>query len=855
MTEFTSTSLPAAVAALFRLNHYDITGPFRIHGAEVDLMARSLASPFNPPVYIEVTIEYVDNAKYGKDLTKLVMIREQEPDAQILIVSSKGFSLPVRERAEKTRIQTLTYEELFGKFERFDEYLTATTVDTHIANELIRLNEIYEEPYFSDEVGHDKAIDYLREWRDSTATRKRWLVVVGEYGTGKTALTKILQYRWLLQYKADPTLPLPFRIELRDFIRQFDARGLLHHFLDKNKLSHISVDFVESLIRQGKIILLLDGYDEMAQFLHSRERRTCLEALAELSADGAKGILTSRPNYFTEAEELQVFEILYSSLQANKYLLFKNDRDLLKHEKRVDQLLEQFLDRNERRLEDLTPEQTSSLIDRALAHDEEGRRVVQSILRRVFRSVESGDAVSLSGKPVILTYLLEVVEGLKQDAGEKQDDAVLSEWEVYRLIVDQLMLRDLRRSPSMPPDQRRNFLHRLSIALSQAESPSVSEDQFRDLVNKNFSKELRRYAGSQRTDELEKLFSDLRSSATLTRSDGSDRHAYRFSHNSLREFLATEFLLEQLSNKNAIPESVTISDAMRLFVASKPVAELRELVQCLREIWPHRLSTPHVGQQLCLIWDGLSKLHPAALDPVGEALRDVLGKPIPLNGVELTRLTFSKKHQAADLRDLQASGSTLIDVDFTSADLRGADFTNAVLEGVNFNGADLRGCKFRGGLLIDVSLCGSSVGGADYVGVSADSLSVFVDSDIAPGSRMALSGVDAVGYLSFNGAITDAVSRTAIARNHPKYAIVEKILLKLCEHSQRQRRGLAQRGAARQDTRYARKFVRHLEVVGIIRTPNSRKDIVEVTDVGRNHLARFMEGGELPAVIVDYLLG
>jgi len=56
--------------------------------------------------------------------------------------------------------------------------------------------------------------------------------------------------------------------------------------------------------------LLLDGYDEMAQFFNSRERRQCLEALATLSADGAKGIITSRPNYFTLSEELQVFEAL-----------------------------------------------------------------------------------------------------------------------------------------------------------------------------------------------------------------------------------------------------------------------------------------------------------------------------------------------------------------------------------------------------------------------------------------------------------------------------------------------------------------------------------------------------------------
>ncbi len=69
---------------------------------------------------------------------------------------------------------------------------------------------------------------------------------------------------------------------------------------------------------------MLDGYDEMAQFLNARERRACLSALAELAADGARGILTSRPNYFTETEELNVFEALYTTIEQGKYYIFAN---------------------------------------------------------------------------------------------------------------------------------------------------------------------------------------------------------------------------------------------------------------------------------------------------------------------------------------------------------------------------------------------------------------------------------------------------------------------------------------------------------------------------------------------------
>jgi hypothetical protein len=282
--EFDSTSFPMAIKQLFELNNYAVKGPLHIHGAEIDLVAHHKSDPFSTPIYIEATIEYVDNEKYGKDVGKLALIREKEPEARRLIISARGFSNPVQERAKESRIQTLTYDELFAQFEKFDPYIKGYSLETEIGKELIRLSEIYEEPYFEDEQGKDFASEFLTKWRDNPDPEKRWLVIIGEYGTGKTALTKILQYRWLQEYKRNPSLPIPFRIELRDFTRQFDARGLLHHFLDNNFLGHIPVDFVYSLLRSGRVILLLDGYDEMAQYLHVRERRTCLGALAELSA-------------------------------------------------------------------------------------------------------------------------------------------------------------------------------------------------------------------------------------------------------------------------------------------------------------------------------------------------------------------------------------------------------------------------------------------------------------------------------------------------------------------------------------------------------------------------------------------
>ena len=79
MTQFTPDSLVAAVTQLFELNNYRVEGPIQVHGAEVDLVATPLGDPFGRKVYIEATVEHVDNTKYGKDVGKLAMIANLEP--------------------------------------------------------------------------------------------------------------------------------------------------------------------------------------------------------------------------------------------------------------------------------------------------------------------------------------------------------------------------------------------------------------------------------------------------------------------------------------------------------------------------------------------------------------------------------------------------------------------------------------------------------------------------------------------------------------------------------------------------------------------------------------------------------
>lgn len=837
----TATTLPLAVGELFALNNYDVQYGKKIHGAEVDIVATPKGGAFGSTIYLEVTVQYVDNTKYGKDLTKFILVREKDRNCVCISVSTNGFTPDVRERAEPSGISLRTYSELFAQFEKFSPYVDGVLTNHDIS----ALAQSYEEPYFRDARGEHLAPAWLNEWMLESGTSSNWLVVLGEYGTGKTALTLKLQHDWLLSYRNAPHNPIPVRIELRNFVRQFDTRSLLHHFLDSNQLGHIPVDFLLHLIRNRRVILLLDGYDEMAQFLNARERRACLAALAELAGEGAKGILTSRPNYFTEAEELHVFDALYASLEQSGYFVGQMDKLFFAQEQSVDALLDRYLiNKNERYLRDLTSAQTISLVCRKLAGNPAGQRVVLNLLDKVFREETEGRRQSLSGKPVIISYLLELVEYLSTDADD-QKAASLSEWQIYKLIVDRLMLRDLQRSPTMPPDKRREALQRLAIQLSSKSTPGATEATFQAIVDDLFRTELRRLNTEEQRTRRDELFQDLRSSSTLTRSERSSPSVWQFSHNSLREFLVSEIIVGSMCSNRPIDLNLPITRAMRAFVAALPEESAAQYLQAMESSWTKR-SQQGLGAYFAAAFD-LLRTRPEGLRVSLSRLMRASEGRLEFSDVSLRDVEFASLEMGATAQFI-CSGGTLTEVVFRGLDMTGSNFEGATFDRCSFIDCKLNSSNFKSALLFESNFNRVEVEECDFSLVDNDSNIVAANAE---GEPIILSGRGAIGFFKYHGAKTDDVSSYHELQHHPRFAIVQKICERISEQRNSQLRGLTQRGAAQVDPPFAREFMDCLVRAGLVEIDGN--SLVSATAEGRRELPRLLAHDELPEAISTFL--
>lgn len=102
----------------------------------------------------------------------------------------------------------------------------------------------------------------------------------GGPGSGKTSFVQRLVFELVLQFEADPTAPVPVLIDFREIRPASTIASLLHQHLNTVLGWDGNPDAILHLWNVGRIILLCDGFDELALAAH-RTRYLWLQRLAQ----------------------------------------------------------------------------------------------------------------------------------------------------------------------------------------------------------------------------------------------------------------------------------------------------------------------------------------------------------------------------------------------------------------------------------------------------------------------------------------------------------------------------------------------------------------------------------------------
>jgi len=638
--------------------------------------------------YIRILVRGVDGEVGLADVNALrESVNSQKADEGWL-VTDRRIARAARDEVAKPENEHLgcyTFDELLDQDADFSGYLSWLEKEIEqrgIDQKYVPLACIKEEidPVTRQRLGlsrydeQDGWIDgYIDLWLADPA--KEHISILGEFGTGKTWFA--LHYAWqvLQDYRnaqrrglERPRLPLV--IPLRDYAKAVSVESLFSEFFfRKHEIPIPGYSAFEQLNRMGKLLLIFDGFDEMADRVNRQQMINNFWELAKVVVPGAKVILTCRTEHFPEAKEGRA--LLNAELQAST-------RDLTGETPQFEVLeLEKF-------------------------NDEQIRQVLsfQAQPATVEQIMGNPQLLDLARRPVLTELILEALPDI--EAGKPVDMS-----RVYLYAVRHKMERDIKAERTFTSmADKLYFLCELSWEMLSTDRMSINYREFPVRIRKLFG------AAVEEEKALDHWHYDMMGQTMLIRNAEGD---YTPAHRSLLEFfvaykfaaelgvLADDFTdLAQVQsglNENAAPQDYTWSDYFQRQVDRNgkvvAIAPLKGFVSESLTLLRHT-----VGQGV---------LTKAVMDLIVPMLDKGARRCAPTEGEQSVKnsllgiLETTRGKTEDEVGYVGGNAATLlVKVDqnaiagrnLSRALIKGADLANAILHNVNFAEANLANSVF-----------------------------------------------------------------------------------------------------------------------------------------------------------------
>ena len=142
--------------------------------------------------------------------------------------------------------------------------------------------------------------EYLYSWTREPGQRQ--LALLGEYGQGKSTGALVFTYQLLKQSNEQPER-IPILIELRG--KSPSTLQPIEFFGAWASSYRINPQALMKLLVAGRLLLIFEGFDEMADVADAEARRNHFRSLWRFCYPKAKILITGRPNLFLDDRELK----------------------------------------------------------------------------------------------------------------------------------------------------------------------------------------------------------------------------------------------------------------------------------------------------------------------------------------------------------------------------------------------------------------------------------------------------------------------------------------------------------------------------------------------------------------------
>jgi len=585
--------------------------------------------------------------------------RNADPLLKSFVVIENGEPEDDTVKAFRRRgVEVLSYRQFKGLID-FTPFLHA---QGRILNDERYQTKQYVTQRLIDEVGslnveRQDALAHIHDWL--LEDKAMFLLALGDFGTGKSFLVRELARRMSVE---TPHV-VPFLLELRDMEKTHTLSEMVAAQFARRATTHIDLDAFFFMLQTGSVVLLADGFDELAVRVTYDSAAKHLETLLGAVHGRAKVLVTSRTHHFRGTRD--VHTALARKLENAAH----------------------------RRVVKLQPFDTDE-IDAFLAKrfpDPAEAKAWGALIRNV------NDLGKLAATPRMLDFILDIPQKWLRQAEERTGE--ISAATLYELLVKKWLEFEATKTGksqgemALQPEQVREAVTDLAKLLWKMTDPTAGLDELRGAV----AEIIRRLnvAGATTDEAVHQL-----GSGSLLIRQGEGRFA--FLHQSVMEWLVAndQAQLIRKGERAILLETNGMSELMADFfwgLASKESA-----FEWAKGV----VEAGHSGNATENAELVLARLELAGVD-TSSVKRNVAGQN--LRGSDLTSVSLF----ATDI-----SGTDLTDGSLANINARKSKWRNVIAVGADLRGADFRGADLRGSCMDRASLIGANLSGARLEGAT-----------------------------------------------------------------------------------------------------------------------------------------
>ncbi|MEO5372068.1 MAG: pentapeptide repeat-containing protein [Magnetococcus sp. DMHC-1] len=511
----------------------------------------------------------------------------------------------------------------------------------------------------------------LRTWLlDSQVA---FCVVLGDYGMGKTFLCRMFTRMVIEERQAgNDALPAPLYLDLRDLPPRVPGQSLptledmLTDLCQRAGFGDLPVPALLAMTRAGYLVLIFDGFDELAASLSEKEGDYLLREIRKSVPPGSRGkvLISSRTHYFMDRanEEEKIGGGVRTLLTRDGYA--QADFRIL--------YLQPF---------------DATRIRQYLEHDFPGQG------EEIFNTFQRlHDLSDLAKRPFLLKLITRNLPALRQRA---RAGRAITAGDIYGVVVEEWVRRDSGKH-EMPPFLVMATMEELAGGMWREEKGSYNHKNLFTWMQGQLATLLPGAdKGGGILDTLNRLDIKLRTATFISRDNLGN---YSFAHTSFQEYFLAGFLVSGLGRGEvAVLDLPRLRPEVLAFFLDR-VAEagnLNHLARLLAQVLEGPCTPRRSENSLFLTIAWQRRWPESAPKPTQWQLTGARLAESDLVGVEMVRATLDQADLfRANLEKSRIQGSlrgaNLGEVHAREVDWQGCDLRQACLDGGDLAGANLQ---------------------------------------------------------------------------------------------------------------------------------------------------------------------